>query len=419
LASDKDRRLAAILNADAVGYTRLMADDELATIETVTAYKREMTELIDQHRGRTVDSPGDNLLAEFSSATQAVMCAVKIQEVLAEQNAALPPHRRMDFRAAVHLGEVVVEAGRIYGDGVNVAARLEALADPGTVCVSEKVFEEVEGKLALDFDDLGEQWVKNFPRPVRAYQVRVAGARERPPVGSRAGARWQWVAGGALALIGTIGLAVWLASSGPDSTPVVTGLGEIRSLAVLPLENLSGEAAQEFFTDGMTEALISHLAQIASLSVVSRTSVMQYAGIRMPLPEIARKLGVDAVVEGSVLRAGDDVRITVQLIDARSDRHLWSESYQRDLRDVLTLQSEVARAIAAQIKLTLDPAEAARLADQQTVHPAAYEAFLRGSYLLKRQGATNHAKSVELLEQAVALDPDYAPAWARLADGYT
>jgi len=193
----------------------------------------------------------------------------------------------------------------------------------------------------------------------------------------------------------------------------------IRSLAVLPLENLSGRKDQEYFTIGMTEAVISQLAKIASLSVVSRTSVMQYTGVRMPMAEIASKLGVDAVIEGSVLRAGDVVRITVQLIDARNDRHLWAESYERDLRDVLALQSEVARAIAREIQLVLSPTDRERLDITRPVNPEAYDAFLKGSYFQNQRGALNHVRAVEFLERAVALDPEYAPAWAALAYGYT
>ncbi len=427
LAEQRERRLAAILNADAVGFTRLMADDEMATVEAVTACKREIAGLVEDHRGRIVDSPGDNVLAEFPSATQAVTCAVSIQATLEIRNAAIPAPRRMHFRIAVHLGEVVVEGDRIYGDGVNVSARLEKISDPGGVCVSQKVFDEVTGKLDLAFEDLGEQTVKNFPRPIRAYRVLLDGdsvasslAPRRQSIFAhalRAPAQSVGLAGFGLLL--AVGLWFWLSSSDTSTPPLAAVRPAIRSLAVLPLKNLSRELGQDYFTDGMTEAVISRLAKIASLSVVSRTSVMQYAGIRMPLPEIADKLGVDAVIEGSVLRVGDVVRITVQLIDARSDRHLWTESYERNLRDVLTLQSEVARAIAREVEIVLEPADEADLGARGSIDPEAYEAFLKGTYFLKQSGAKNHAKAVDFLEQAVAAEPDFAPAWAALADGYT
>ena len=428
LAEQRERRLAAILNADAVGFTRLMADDEMATVETVTACKREIAGLVEDHRGRTVDSPGDNVLAEFPSATQAVTCAVSIQAMLESRNAAIPAPRRMHFRIAVHLGEVVVDGDRIYGDGVNVSARLEKISDPGGVCVSQKVFDEVTGKLDLAFEDLGEQTVKNFPRPIRAYRVLLDGgsvasspAPRRQSIFAHAlraparSAGFAALAGFGLLL--AVGLWFWLSSSDTSAPPLAAVRPAIRSLAVLPLENLSRELGQDYFTDGMTEAVIGRLAKIASLSVVSRTSVMQYAGIRMPLPEIADKLGVDAVIEGSVLRVGDVVRITVQLIDARSDRHLWTESYERNLRDVLTLQSEVARAIAREVEIVLEPADEADAGG--SIDPEAYEAFLKGVHFLKQSGAKNHARAVDFLEQAVAAEPDFAPAWAALADGYT
>ena len=415
-----ERRLVAILNADAVGYTRLMADDDVATVETITLHRDEMARLVAQHGGRIVDSPGDNLLAEFSSATQAVKCAVAIQRVLEARNASFPADRRMQFRVGVHLGEVMVDGQRIYGDGVNVAARLESLAEPGGVCVSQKLVDEVGGKLALGFEDLGEQSIKNYPRPVRAYRVRPDGAAApRSAATKRGRARWLAPAVGGVLIALAVAFSSGLLPSLPQAPDSAAQPLEIRSLAVLPLTNLSGDPSQEYFTAGMTEALIADLAKIASLSVISRTSVMQYAGVRMPLPEIAAALGVDAVVEGSVMRASDSVRITVQLIDARRDRHLWSDSYERQLRDVLALQREVARAIAREVQLTLAPSEIARLATPPPVDPVAYEAYLKGVYFLGRQGASNHRRAVELLEQAVEADPDYAPAWAYLADAYT
>jgi TolB-like protein/class 3 adenylate cyclase len=410
------RKLAAILSADAVGYSRLMAADEVGTVRMLSKCRGVLSEVIGRFGGRIVDAPGDNVLAEFPSVVHAVEAALEIQRGLDRCSEPLPEDRRMPFRLGVHLGDVVVEGDTIYGDGVNVAARLEGLAEPGGVCISGSVYEQLQGKLSLGYEDLGEQPVKNL-RPVRVYRVlsqageplakpRASPVQRRFPGGFHAG----WAA---LVLFALLAVGWWLASR-PHSTAA-----EIRALAVLPLEDLSGDPEQEFFVAGMTEALIADLAKIASLSVVSRTSVMRYAGARKALPEIAEELGVDAIVEGSVLRAGDDVRITAQLIDARTDRHLWSESYQRHLSDVLTLQSEVARAIAGEVRLTLAPGQAGRLEEPGRVEPAAYVAYLRGVHFLQKQGASNHRRAVGYFERAVEIDPAYALAWARLADAYT
>ncbi|MCZ6784127.1 MAG: hypothetical protein O7G30_12545, partial [Proteobacteria bacterium] len=311
--------------------------------------------------------------------------------------------------------EVMVEGERIYGDGVNVAARLEAEADAGGVCLSAKVVEEVRGKIDLRFAYVGERRLKNLPTPVRIFRIGEAGAApERAP-----GRRWMGWTAAVAAGIAALGLLWALSPDGPPGsygqrateTPAPPA---VRSLAVLPLANLSGDPSQDYFAAGMTEALIGDLARSAALSVVSRTSVMQYHGAERPLPEIAAELGVDTVLEGTVLRVGDSVRITAQLLDARTDRHLWSGSYERDLRDVLALQRDVARAIASEIQLELAPA-----AETRPVNPAAYEAYLQGRHLVHLQGAINHVKGISLLERAVELDPDYAPAWAQLSVGYT
>jgi adenylate cyclase len=415
-----ERKLAAILSADAVGYSRLMAEDEEGTARTLAACRHLISDLVGQRAGRVVDAPGDNVLAEFPSVVDAVRCAVQIQEELKRRNSELPEGRRLLFRIGVNLGDVLVEGDRIVGDGVNVAARLESLAEPGGVCISGMAFDHVEGKLEIGFEDLGAQRVKNLTRPLRVFRVLLAGASGAAAEAGRAPrATQRWLAVAAAALAAALVIAFWQWPVPPHESPAGALPLSIHSLAVLPLENLSGEAEQEYFTVGMTEAIIGQLAKIASLSVVSRTSVMQYAGVRMPMGEIARKLGVDAVVEGSVLRAGDGVRVTVQLIDARNDRHLWAQSYERDLRDVLALQGEVARAIAREVQVVLSPADRAKLDTARPVNPEAYEAFLRGSFLQRKQGASNHVKAVDLLERAVALDPQYAPAWARLADAYT
>ncbi len=412
-----ERRLTAILNADAVGYSRLMAADEVATVATIKRFRDAMGELVTSRGGRVVDVAGDNLLAEFPSATDAVACAVAVQAELARLNASEPTDRRMDFRIGIHLGDVMVDDDRIYGDGINVAARLERLAEPGGVCVSGAVFEQVETRLDLDFDDLGSQTIKNIPKPVRVLRVRArTGAPMSEPVAPRG--RPGWIAAGA-ALVAVAALAGWLLGREPARGGGDAGSERIQSIAVLPLANLSGDPEQVYFADGMTEELISGLSKIGALRVISRTSVMRYRNTQLSLPEIARELGVDAIVEGSVLRAGDAVRITAQLIDARTDHHLWSESYQRELRDVIALQNEVARAIAAQIEHTLTPVERAQLVKGSPVEPEAYEAYLLGRLFLAKPNPSDHTKAADYLREAIRIDPQYASAWAALADVYT
>jgi TolB-like protein len=355
--------------ADVVGYSRLMAEDQDATVRTVTAYREEVELLVRQHQGRLVDFTGDNFLAEFSTALESVRCAVEIQRVLTARNADLAAERRMQFRMGVHLGDVTADAERLYGDGVNIAARLQALADPGGVCVSANVHDLVRTKLGVGFDDLGAQSVKNIPDPVRVYRVRIEAGAVPAETSPRSLLRMALVVG-AVVLLGAFAVAGWRMFGGGAVTPAET---PIRSIAVLPLENLSGDPEQEYFADGMTEALIGDLAKINSLRVISRTSVMQYKRNPKSLPEIARELGVDAVVEGTVAREGGRVRVTAQLIDARSDHHLWADRYDRERVGVLALQSE--------------------LADDMN-------------------------RSVEYFQRAIERDPRFAPAHAGLSHAY-
>jgi TolB-like protein/class 3 adenylate cyclase len=412
-----DRRLAAILSADVVGYSRLMAEDERETLRGLKACQEVAARVVREHRGRVVDSPGDNLLAEFPSALDAVEAALEMQREIAEGNGGLPAERRMQYRIGVHLGDVVVDGERIYGDGVNIAARLQALSDPGGICVSGAVHEQVGKKLGVSYRDLGMQSLRNLPEPVHAYSIRADGLAASPKARPRVVRSPAAVA--AAALVAAAIFAAWRLLP-PGASP-----GPIRSLAVLPLENLSGDPAQEYFADGMTETLIGDLGKIGALKVISRTSVMQYKGARKPLREIAAELGVDALLEGTVIREGDRVRVTAQLIDGRTDHHLWAERYDRELRGILELQSDVARAVAREVELELSPGESARLAHRRPVDPAAHDAFLKGLYHFGRYTPESVRSALESFERATELDPGYASAhaylglaWHQLADAF-
>src|SRR3989442_6017169 len=287
-----ERKLTAILSADVKGYSRLMGEDEEATIRTLTAYRAVMTTCIQQQRGRVVDSPGDNLLAEFASVVDAVRCAVEMQQELKTRNAELPTQRKMEFRIGINLGDVVVEEERLYGDGVNIAARLESLAEPGGICISGTVYDQMKNKLALEYASLGEQAVKNIAEPVRVYRVRMTPRAVVPPTSPEQGS--------------TLAL--------PDKP----------SIAVLPFTNMSGDPEQEYFSDGITEDLITDLSKLSGLFVIARNSVFTYKGKAVEVAEVSRRLGVRYVMEGSVRKAGNRVRINAQLVDATVGGHLWA-----------------------------------------------------------------------------------------------
>ena len=397
-----------------------MGLDESGTLAALRAHRRELIDpKIAEYDGRIVKGTGDGLLLEFPSVVDAVRCAVEVQRGMAERNTGIAPDQRLDFRIGINVGDIIIDGDDIFGDGVNVAARLEALADPGGICVSRVVRDHVADKLSFTFEDLGAQQVKNIARPVDIFRVNLGSGRPRAYGPSRKlwqrlsrGPMWQQLATG-LFVIGVGGITGWaLLNREPVSPKQMIG-APINSLAVLPLANLSGDISQEYFADGMTEALITELAKIGALKVISRTSVMQYKGTRKSLPEIARALGVAGIIEGSVLRDGDQVKITVQLISAPSDTHLWAQDYVRDLRNILVLQSEVARAIAKQVKVTLTPVETASFASSKPVNPEAYDLYLRGRALADR--AENRLRAIELYEQATAKDPDYASAYGALS----
>ncbi|MBI3304547.1 MAG: hypothetical protein HYZ72_20990, partial [Deltaproteobacteria bacterium] len=344
-----ERKLTAILSADVQGYSRLMGQDEEATIRTLTAYREVMATLIRQYRGRVVDSPGDNLLAEFASVVDAVQCAVEIQQALKARNTELPLERKMEFRLGLNVGDVVVEGERLYGDGVNIAARLENLAEPGGICISGTVYDQVETKLALEYEHLGEQTVKNIVKPVRVYRVRM----EPPSPGQPQGVA-------------------------PTISQPGLPLPDKPSLAVLPFVNLSSDPEQEYFSDGMTEDLITDLSKLSGLFVIARNSVFTYKGKAVKVEEVGRELGVRYVLEGSVRRADDRVRITAQLVDATTGYHLWAERYDRELKDIFALQDEITQKIVFALKVKLTKEEQERFRRYPTDNLEAYDSFLHG-----------------------------------------
>jgi adenylate cyclase len=374
-----ERRLAAILSADAKGYSRLMGDDEAATVRTITEYREVMRAAIVGARGRVVDATGDNLLAEFASVVEAVECAVAIQERLRERNAALPEARRMEFRIGINLGDVIADGERIYGDGVNVAARLEPLADGGGICVSGTVYDQIAGKLALAWDALGEQAVKNIARPVRVYRWRAAG--DGAP-----------------------------ASAAPPEPPP-----DRPSIAVLPFANLSGDPAQDYLGDGIAEDIVTDLSKLSGLLVIARQSAFAFKGRAVPVQQIARELGVRHVLEGSVRKAADRLRITVQLVDAATGLQRWAERYDRDVRDIFDVQDDITRRVVTELEVRLLRGEQARVWRRGTTSLEAYDALLRGVVAAHETTAVANAAARRFYEQAVALDPAFAQAWVLLA----
>jgi adenylate cyclase len=408
-----ERRLAAILFTDLLGSTSLMAQSEEAGLRAKRRHRELVREQVARFRGDFVEAPGDETLSIFPSALDAVGCGLAIEASTDDED--------FELHVAIHLGDVLFEGGEVHGDGVNIAARLLAFSEGGGICISNEVYQAVRNQPDLEVVRLGEHELKNVGRPVEILSLRRAGSAPRAGDGAQRAVTSSeprlFVPVGVLLAVVVVLVAVlawWQLGSSDNETPASER--SVRSIAVLPLENLSNEPGQEYFTAGMTEALTSNLAKLAAFDVVSRTSVLRYRGAPKPMAQIARELSVDAVLEGSVLRAGEAVRITVQLIDARTDRNLWSRSYERDLTDVLALQREVAEAVASEIRLEL---AAATGQAPKVVNPAAYEAYLKGRFFLQKISRGSHARAVGYFEQAVLLDPEYAPAWAGLSVGYT
>jgi adenylate cyclase len=442
-----ERKLAAIFSADVQGYSRLMGQDEEATIHTLKAYREVMTHLIQHYRGRVVDSPGDNLLAEFGSAVDAVKCATAIQKELASRNDAFPEARKMRLRIGINLGDVLVDGERIYGDGVNIAARVESLAEGGGICISGTVYDQVENKVELRFEYIGEQTVKNIARPIRVYRVVLEGAAGKQAQtaqgavqaeggrGSRASRgqvpmkverqgvekryRMRFRVAVAVAVVLVVGGIAWhgLQRWGPFRGDQRGALNPHR-IAVLPFVNMSRDAENEYFSDGMTEELISRLSKIRGLEVIARTSAMKYKGVAKDVAEIGRELQIGTVLEGSVRKAENQVRVTVQLINVHTQMHLWSQDYDRKLTGVFAIQSDIAQRVTEALKVQLLTAEKQQITKQGTENLEAYTLALKGRYYFHKQTKAGLQKATEYFEQAIAKDPAYAQAYAELARTY-
>jgi adenylate cyclase len=427
-----EHKLAAILSADVVGYSRLMAENEAATIRTLTDYREAIAMLVRQHRGRVVDSPGDNVLAEFPTALEAVRCAVEMQGVLRARNVSLPAERRMDFRIGVHMGDVATEGERIYGDGVNIAARLEGLAEAGGVCISATVHEQVRNKLDAGYTDLGDQTVKNIPEQVRVYRVQPRGQSEAPvPATAAPGKRprrLRTVRLATAAIFLLLGLGLWASwprplgllidLAGVSGPPVDPPLPDKPSIAVLPFANMSGDPEQEYFSDGITEDLTTELSRNPFLFVIARNSAFTYKGRAVNVEDVSRELGVRYLLEGSVRKADSRVRITAQLIDATTGFHLWSERYDRELADIFALQTEISQEILTSINVEIVEAESERIRRKPTENLTAYDRFQKALYHMNRFTRADNRESRRLLERAIELDPDYAEAYSLLGGTY-
>ena len=419
------RKLTAIFSADVEGYSRMMSEDEDTTVRTLKAYRELIAEIIQKHQGRVVDFPGDNLLAEFASVVDAVQCAVAVQKDLKRRNNELPENRRMEFRIGVNLGDVIEDEKTIYGDGVNIAARIEGLAARGGICVSGSAYEQIKNKLTLGYEYIGERTVKNIPDPVKVYRVLMEPEASGHVIGEKT-ARWLrtgWIASAAIVLFVLAAAAIiWnIYGRTAPSTKKVASMAKISetqtekpSIAVLPFDNLSGDQGQEYFSDGITNDIITDLSKFRRLFVIASNSVFIYKGKPVKVQEVNRELGVRYVLEGSVQRAGDKVRINAQLIEATTGHHLWAERYDRELRDLFAVQDEIVQTIVATLAVKLDAEERARVMRKDTDNLEAYDYVLRGLEYLSRVTPSDNKQAQQMFEKAAELDPRYAAAYVGL-----
>jgi TolB-like protein/class 3 adenylate cyclase len=415
------RKLAAILSADVKGYSRLMGTDEEGTLRTLTAYREVMATLIQQHQGRVVNAPGDALLAEFESVVDAVKSAAEIQRELAKRNAELPPDRRMEYRIGINLGDVMVDGESIYGDGVNIAARLESLSEAGGICISGTAFDQVENKLRLGYEYLGEQTVKNIAEPIRVYKVLMEPDAAGKVIGEKKTKPRQWqrailsLVVVLVVVVAVIAIYHFYFRPSPPKTEVASKenmtfpLPDQPSIAVLPFVNMSGDPKQEFFSDGITESIITALSKVPRLLVIARNSTFTYKGKPVKVKQVSEELGVRYVLEGSVQRSGDRVRIEAQLIDALSGHHVWTERYERDLKDLFAVQDEVTLKIVKAMQVKLTAGEEALLIQKWNCSEnlECYLKFLEAQNYIRRQTIDGNNLARRKAEEVLALCPGH------------
>jgi len=421
------RKLAAILCADVEGYSRLMQDDPEGTLHTLTAHREVFRRCTEYHDGRVVDSPGDNILIEFASAIEAVQCAVEIQRELAEKNAELAYDRRMRFRIGIDLGELLEKDDALYGDGVNISARLQSLAESGGICVSGRAYDQVVNRLTLKFEFLGRRSVKNISHPIRVYRVLTRPETTSVGVKEKNAARMVSRRLAVTTLIALIiiaaGSLIWNIysnnprkieqASEPEQAPIVADVEEApKTIAVLPFENMSPDPDQEYFVDGLSEEILNSLAQIPQLTVIARTSSFSFKGTTKTIQEIAEVLGVENLLEGSVRKAGNALRITAQLVRATDGAHLWSKTYDRKLEDIFAVQKDIATTVVDELKIKLGIGESIKQSGG-TDNIKAYELYLIASGIIQTSASFDGNKpALNSINAAIELDPEFALAWS-------
>jgi len=423
------RKLTAILSADVKGYSRLMGEDEDATVHTLKTYRELIGNLIHKYHGRVVDSPGDNILSEFASVVDALRGAVAIQEELKAKNTELSENRRMEFRIGINLGDVIEDEGRIYGDGVNIAARIEGLSQSGGICISRTAYDHVKNKLSLGYEYIGEHAVKNIADPVKVYRVlmepeaagKLIGEKRTRPIRRR----WAIVAS-VILVLGFVAVAIWnfylrsalFPEKGSSVKKASISETEKPSIAVLPFKNLSGNPEQEYFSDGITNDIITDLSKFSELSVIASNTVFTYKNKSVKVKDVSRDLGVRYVLEGSVQKVADKVRINAQLIDASTNHHLWAERYDRDLIDLFKLQDELVQTIVTKMAIRIDETERARTMRKDTDNLQAYDYLLRGWEYFYQNTREGNKDARLMFQRAIEIDSRYSSAYAALAWSY-